>query len=129
MTPDNYRRLYRSTVALCLLLISMLSAAVSSVEARSYPKDVWQTKTPAEVGLNSQKIDAIAKLLGGRGCIVRNSYVVKSWADQSQKGDWMSSSKPVFSTLLFFALQEGKLDSVHTPIKRFMTACGVASLS
>jgi hypothetical protein len=66
-----------------------------------------------------RKIDEICKLLEGRGCIVRHGYVIKTWGRQSQKGDWLSSSKPVFSTLLFFALQEGKLDSVHTPIKRF----------
>ena len=119
MAPENYRHSCRSTVTLCLSLILILSAAASSVEARSYPKGAWQTKTPAEVGLNSQKIDAIAKLLAGRGCIVRGGHVVRTWGDQSRKGDWMSSSKPVFSTLLFFALQEGKLDSVHTPIKRF----------
>ncbi|MBL7185249.1 MAG: DUF5060 domain-containing protein [Phycisphaerae bacterium] len=119
MTPENYRHLCRLAATLCLLLIILVSAAASSAEARSYPREVWQTKTPAEVGLDSQKTDAIARLLGGRGCIVRHGFVVRTWADQSQKGGWMSSSKPVISTLLFFALQEGKLDSVDAPIKRF----------
>ncbi|MHC4581176.1 MAG: serine hydrolase domain-containing protein, partial [Planctomycetota bacterium] len=69
--------------------------------------------------MNPQKIDAIAELLAGRGCVVKGGYVVKSWEDQSRQGGWMSSSKPVISTLLFFAIQESKLDSVHTPIERF----------
>ena len=119
MTSGICRHRKHLTVTLCLSLITLFCAATSSVEARTYPKRTWQTRIPQEVGLNPQKIDAIARLLGGRGCIVRSGYVVKSWADQSQKGGWMSSSKPVISTLLFFALQEGKLDSVDTPIKRF----------
>ena len=69
--------------------------------------------------MNSQKIDTIARLLEGWGCIIRHGFVVKSWGSQSEKGDWMSSSMPVFSTLLFFAIQEGKLKSVYTPIKQF----------
>jgi CubicO group peptidase (beta-lactamase class C family) len=119
MTPGKHHHVNRSAVALNLAIITLLGAAASLVEARTYPQRTWQTRTPEQVGLDRQKVDAIAGLLGGRGCIVRNGYVVKSWADQSQKGGWMSSSKPVISTLLFFALQEGKLDSVHTPIKRF----------
>jgi len=77
------------------------------------------TKNPSEVGLNPQRIEEICELLEGRGCIVRHGYVIKTWGNQSRKGDWLSSSKPVFRTLLFFAIQENKLDSVHTPIERF----------
>jgi len=110
------------TEILCLFLSVLpipASVAQPSAIERTYPKSSWQTKTLSEVGLNSEKIDAVAQLLQGRGCIVRHGYIVKTWGSQSQKGDWMSSSKPVFSTLLFFAVQEGKLESVHTPIKRF----------
>lgn len=101
------------------LLLSSSSIADPSIAERTYPKRVWLAKKPSEVGLNSEKTDTIARLLEGRGCIIRHGFVVKAWGDQSQKGDWMSSSKPVFSTLLFFAVQEGKLDSVHAPIKPF----------
>jgi len=86
---------------------------------RVYPSQAWEAKSPSEVQLHAWAIDRIPELLKGRGCIVRHGYVIKTWGDQSQKGDWMSSSKPVFSTLLFFAVQEGKLDSVHTPIRQF----------
>ena len=116
---------YRSvglTGFLCLLLSLLLSSSLiadSSIIERTYPKRLWQTRKPSEVGLNSEKTDTIARLLAGRGCIIRHGYVVKVWGDQSQKGDWLSSSKPVFSTILFFAVQEGKLDSVHSPIKSF----------
>jgi CubicO group peptidase (beta-lactamase class C family) len=110
------------TGILCLLLSLLLSnssIAEASIAAHTYPKRLWQVKKPSKVGLNSEKTDKIARLLSGRGCIIRHGFVVKAWGDQSQKGDWMSSSKPVFSTLLFFAVQEGKLDSVHAAIKPF----------
>ena len=110
------------TKVLCLFISVLLihsSTAESSEFERTYPKQIWQTRKPSSMGLNSEKIDTIAHLLEGRGCIIRNGFVVKSWGSQSEEGDWMSSSKPVFSTLLFFAIQEGKLKSVHTPIKQF----------
>jgi len=110
------------TKILCLLssvVLAHSSIAEPSELKRTYPRRVWQGKRPSEVCLKSEKIDTIARLLKGRGCIVRQGYIIKAWGSQSQKDDWMSSSKPVFSTLLFFAVQEGKLESVHTPIKRF----------
>ena len=119
MTAGRQSHRTHPTVTSCLSIVIVLCTAGPSVAARTFPEEAWQIKRPEQVGLDRQKIDEIANLLGGRGCIVRSGYVVKSWADQSQKGGWMSSSKPLISTLLFFALQEGKLDSVHTPIKRF----------
>ncbi|MHC4517820.1 MAG: serine hydrolase domain-containing protein, partial [Planctomycetota bacterium] len=108
--------------ALCLSLVVPLTPLfVPALRAapRTYPGRTWETKQPSEVGLNPQHVEKVSELLRGRGCIIRHGYVVKTWGEQSRKGDWMSSSKPVFSTLLFFAVQEGKLDSVHAPIKRF----------
>ncbi|MHC4120395.1 MAG: DUF5060 domain-containing protein [Planctomycetota bacterium] len=119
MVSCKYRHPNHSTACLYLSLVMLFCAAAPPVEARTYPGESWQTKTPEQAGLNVQKIDAIAELLAGRGCIVRGGYVVRTWGDQSQKSGWMSSSKPVLSTLLFFAIQEKKLDSVHTPIRQF----------
>ncbi len=104
------------TVTLCL---SPAKAADSSPAAgeRTYPGANWEVRTPDAVGLEPLRVDAIAEILGGRGCIVRHGYLVKTWGDQAQRGDWMSSSKPLLSTLLFFAIQEGKVDSVDARIK------------
>ena len=114
------QRLWPVSVFVSLgLLCTQPLLSVVQAEQRTFPGRIWQTKNPAEVGLHPEKLEEICNILEGRGCIVRHGYVVKTWGSQSQKGDWLSSSKPVFSTLLFFAVQEGKLDSVHTPIKRF----------
>jgi CubicO group peptidase (beta-lactamase class C family) len=45
--------------------------------------------------------------------------VVKAWGDQAEKSDYYSSAKPILSTLLFFALKEGKVRSVDQPIAEF----------
>ena len=89
------------------------------IGARMYPREQWETRTPAELVLDAQKLDAIAAVLQGRGCIVRGGYVVKTWGDQSKRGDWLSSSKPLLSTLLFFAIQEGRVDDVDSRIASF----------
>ena len=102
-----------------VLLVSVCSISQSQELNRVFPEKEWIDKKPQDVGLNQKKIDKIAALLQGRGCIIRHGYVVKTWGNQSVKGDWLSSSKPVFSTLLFFAIQEGKIDGVNTLIKDF----------
>jgi CubicO group peptidase (beta-lactamase class C family) len=62
--------------------------------------------------MDAAKLEQLATALGGRGCVIRDGYVVKAWGAQEQRGDWLSSAKPVLSTLLFFAIQEGKVRSV-----------------
>ena len=84
-----------------------------------FPGKEWQHKNPADLGLDPGVLDAVAESLGSRGCIIKNGYVVKEWGNQSEKGDWASSAKPVLSTLLMFALKEGKIKSFDQPIVDF----------
>ena len=48
--------------------------------------------------------------------MIKNGAVVKTWGSQSQRGNWASSSKPVLSTLLFFAIDQGKLAGVDARV-------------
>lgn len=84
-----------------------------------FPAEHWQEKAPADLGLDPERLDAVAVALGGRGAIIKDGYLVKSWGSQSEKSDWYSSAKPVLSTLLMFAVQEGKVPSVDAPIAQF----------
>ena len=77
-----------------------------------YPGTKWQTRSPEEVGLSEAKLRTLEDLVGGRGCVMRQGFVVYTWGDQSKSGDVASAVKPVISTLLLFAIQEGKLSSV-----------------
>ncbi len=89
---------------------------VASCE-KAFPGAAWQSKTPAELGLDAAKLNQVAANIGGVGCIARQGYLVKTWGDQASKGDWASAAKPVISTLLFFAIQEGRLGGVNDLIE------------
>jgi CubicO group peptidase (beta-lactamase class C family) len=87
--------------------------------ARVFPGAAWQERPAREMGLDAALLDELARRLGGRGCVIKDGYVVKSWGDQAVRSDWASSAKPVLSTLLFFAIEEGLVKSVDQPIADF----------
>ena len=102
------------------IILAICSTAVSAGEPTPvFPGKEWTQKTPAERGVNAELLERLEQLLGGRGCVVKDGYLIKAWGDQAQVGDWYSSAKPVLSTLLFFALQEGLIKSVDQPIMDF----------
>ncbi len=91
---------------LLLLTSCMLSPALPEQPAAVFPGKTWQTRTPEEVGVSTAALDRIRK--PGDGAIVRHGYVIYSWGDPSRGGDWASATKPVISTMLGIAVQEGK---------------------
>ncbi|MCS1409890.1 MAG: hypothetical protein M2R45_03076 [Verrucomicrobia subdivision 3 bacterium] len=102
---------------LVFLLLGMLLLAAEGKIV--YPGEEWAEIAPESVGMASGVLDALAADLGGRGCVIRNGYLVKSWGTTQRRGDWFSSAKPVFSTLLFFAIEEGRVQSVHEKISKY----------
>jgi len=84
-----------------------------------YPGQTWDTRAPGEVGLRREKLDALSELVGGFGCVVRHGYLVYTWGDATRSMDVASAVKPVISTLLLFAVQEGKIGSVDDPVAEF----------
>ncbi len=84
-----------------------------------FPGESWEARSPQQMGLDAARLDELAEALGGRGCVVKDGYVVKTWGPQDEKGDLFSSAKPVLSTLLMFALKEGKITGVDQPIREF----------
>lgn len=98
------------------LVASAALAAEPPADAAAFPTAEWSHKTPSDVGLDAERVEQIAQLLGGRGCIVRHGYVVKDWGSQSQRRDWASSAKPVLSTLLLFAIAEGKVADANASV-------------
>jgi CubicO group peptidase (beta-lactamase class C family) len=74
-----------------------------------FPGRSWEQREPGELGLDAAALDKLAVDLGGRGCVVRHGYIAKAWGSQSEIGDWLSSAKPVLSTLLLFAIHEKKV--------------------
>lgn len=103
-----------------LITLSIAFLAISASPAQTvFPGAQWAEKSPADAGMDPARLEAIATELGGRGSIIKDGYVVKAWGDQSESKDWLSSVKPLFSTLLFFAIEEGKVKGVDQPIAGF----------
>ncbi len=98
-----------------ILLALSLSAALplaGGAAASVFPGTQWETREPEQAGLSREKLEALSKLAGGRGCVVRHGYMVYKWGDQRKSSDVASAFKPVLSTLLLVAVQEGRLNSV-----------------
>lgn len=88
-------------------------------EKPTFPGKSWEIKSPDEAGLDAAKLDAFRDFVGGRGCIARSGFMVYSWGDQTASSDVASAFKPLLSTLLCFAIQDGKLKSPDEPVSQF----------
>ena len=84
-----------------------------------YPDKTWKVVSPEEAGLSREKLAALAELVGGRGCVVRNGSMAFAWGDQSKSSDVASAFKPLLTTLLFMAIQEGKLAGMDDKVADF----------
>ena len=84
-----------------------------------FPGKTWEMRSPEEVGMSSNKLAEFSALVGGRGCVVRNGYIVFAWGDQSKSSDVASAFKPLLSTLMLMAVQESKISSVDETVAKF----------
>src|SRR5262245_5878135 len=98
-------------IALLLLAFTAVSR-VSAGDKPVFPGTSWAKRKPADAGVDPAKLDALRDLVGGRGCVMRNGSLIYSWGDVARSQDLASAAKPVSSTLLLFAVHEGKLRSV-----------------
>jgi CubicO group peptidase (beta-lactamase class C family) len=73
-----------------------------------FPVPSWTTIPPETVGLDPLILQDLQDLVGGSGMIVRYGYQAWSWGDITEPQNWASASKPVLSTLLFMAVDEGR---------------------
>jgi len=106
-------------LCILLLLLQAFGARVANGESHVFPAAHWENRTPEAVRLSREKLDALKELVGGRGCVMRHGYMVFSWGDQTKSSDVASAFKPVLSTLLFMAVQEGRLKSVDDLVAEF----------
>ncbi len=109
----------RRTLSALVVLLNCCVTPIATAGDFVFPGASWQTKNPHELRLDDARLEAVAKALGSRGCAIKDGYVVKTWGTQDKIGDWFSSAKPVLSTLLMFAVQEGKVKSFDQPLTDF----------
>lgn len=88
----------------------------AATSATNFPGAAWETRQPSELGLDSAKLDQLVDRVGGSGCIVRSGYLARCWGSTTSNVDWASAAKPVMSTLLMIAVDEGRLASVDDRI-------------
>ena len=84
-----------------------------------FPGRSWPAQTPEAAGMASNKLAEFSALVGGRGCVVRNGHMVFAWGDQAKSSDVASAFKPLLSTLMLMAVQEGRISSVDEPVAKF----------
>src|ERR1041385_4284062 len=111
-----------ANAALLIGLVAMLDPmpdAKAAEAERVFPSARWELRDPESLGLSKAKLNALRELVGGRGCVVRYGYMTYSWGDTSRSADIASGVKPLISTLLFFAIQEGRLTSADAPVVDF----------
>ena len=116
----------RSGLAGCGLIIPILSATLCLAQAPPdwvFPGASWATKTPAEMGVDQAKLDAFKAKLdpNSSGVVIKDGYLIYSWTrvgggSIGENHNWASASKPVIATMLFSAINEGRVASVNSPI-------------
>ena len=100
-------------------VLCVASVTHAAAQQTVYPGKTWATKTPAEVGLDADKLKVFSDYVGGRGCVVRHGYMVYSWGDVSKRADIASACKPWYSHFLFKALEDGKIPSLDEKVARW----------
>ncbi len=102
---------------LAVLLAPVLCIAAPAAEVEGvFPGTQWETRTPAEVGLDAGKLDEFRRFVGGRGCVVRHGYLVYCWGNVSRRADVASAAKPFYSHFLFKAIEDGRIGSLDEKV-------------
>ncbi|MEQ1826811.1 MAG: serine hydrolase domain-containing protein, partial [Pirellula sp.] len=104
----------------CLFLVIgslQSSCLLGETQPQPYPGKSWQQPEHWSRDLGPSEILEFTKRVGGDGCVVQDGVIIASWGDPNRTGDWASAAKPVLSTLLLLAVQEGKLASLDSKVK------------
>jgi CubicO group peptidase (beta-lactamase class C family) len=102
------------------LVAAITLSPVGSFGAEVFPGATWEERTPEEVGLSENRLEDLADLVGGSGMIVRFGYKAYEWGSVTRSDNWASASKPVLSTLLFLADDQG-LCSMDSAVGDFLS--------
>ncbi len=111
--PSNYLGGNLGLLLFCRLLLTDLAA---SEPICIFPGTHWETRDAETLVSRREDLDRYATHVGGDGCVIRNGFLVYQWGEMTRHKDWASAAKPVLSTLLMMAVQEGKLKSVDARV-------------
>jgi len=102
-----------------------VEAALSAFDAPClrvvFPNKTWKNATPESVGVDPARLQDFAAMVGGSGVVVKDGYMIASWGTQNSRGiGWGSILKSVCSTMLFFAINEGRIPSPNEPVRPYV---------
>jgi CubicO group peptidase (beta-lactamase class C family) len=109
-------------LSLSLLAWPCAARGADAPTKQVYPGKTWARKAPAEVGMAPAPLAELAKVAGGRGCVVRGGYMVFTWGDAAKRGDVASAAKPWYSHFLLLALETGKIPSLDEKVVKHQPA-------
>jgi CubicO group peptidase (beta-lactamase class C family) len=84
-----------------------------------FPEQKWNEQPADALCRHPGALDQFTQAVGGSGVIIKNGYLIKSWGNPAGRTMWASATKPVLSTLLFFAAQENRLN-INSQVKDFI---------
>lgn len=100
--------------------IGIVVLSLGCTSAPTFPGETWPEVLPPHVRLDVDTLDAIVALLSqppdSAGVIIKDGHIVRSWGAPGGRVDWGSGSKVVLSTMLLFALHEGRVSNIHDPV-------------
>ncbi len=85
-------------------------------QALVYPRESWEVREPAAMGLDAGGLAELSERAGGRGCVVRGGFLVYTWGDATRRGDVASAAKPWYAHFLLRALEDGRIPSLDQPV-------------
>ncbi len=104
--------------AAALAFLAPLHAAPSQA-ASVFPGSTWEVTSPSAANLDAAKLSQLRNLVGGSGVVIRDGRIAYSWGDIASPRNWASASKPVLSTLLFLAVNQGRCQ-FDSPMSLYM---------
>ena len=93
----------------------MMTPSAARAEA-VFPGAKWEVREARAVGLDGDGLRLFAAELGGRGCVVRQGFLVHTWGDAAKRGDVASAAKPVYAHFLLRAIEEKKAGGLDEPV-------------
>ncbi|MBP7053056.1 MAG: serine hydrolase [Phycisphaerae bacterium] len=99
-----------------LTVIVLCVSSMASAPDPAFPGREWATRSPAEVELSADRLNAFSDFAGGFGCVIRHGYMVYSWGDPARRMDVASAAKPVYAHFLFRAVEDGRVSGLDEPV-------------
>ena len=113
---------------ICLIVGAVVLVHSSSPAQEIWPGRAWEPAMPEQVQMDAgllQKARDYALTGGGSGCVTRGGKLVMQWGDQQRLYDLKSTTKSIGITAVALALEDGKIESLQDPVRKYHPDFGV----